>query len=333
MTKVFPNGKRFAFTIFDDTDVATLGSIQPIYELLHELNIRTTKTVWPLDYKGDSPFAGSSSLEDREYCSYMQLLHARGFEIAFHGARMETSARDETARALRVFREAFGVGPTSYAAHALNRDNIYWGEDRFRYRIWRAAYRLLSKREEPVYEGHVPGSDFYWLDLAPEIRYVRNLTFDGINLSSVAPVFPYRTAGTPGVRAWFPSCDADNVEEFVYLLRQESQEELEESGGICILSTHFGKGFVRNGRVRDDARAVMEALSRRDGWFVPVTCLLDHLAETRGVQLLKGKQLFGLEAKWFLRAYRRMQQRRAYEASEAGYLEAALASRRDGGGD
>ena len=329
MRNLYPEGKRFAFTIFDDTDVATLESIRPVYELLHALNIRTTKTVWPLDYRGPSPFSGSSSLEDREYCAYMQLLRARGFEIAFHGARMETSVRAETAQALRVFREAFGHGPTSYAAHALNRDNLYWGGDRFRFAVWRALYRLMSRRSEPRYEGHLPGSDYYWADLAPEIRYVRNLTFDGLNLNDVAPFFPYKTEGTPGVHAWFPSCDADNVEEFVHVLRPESQDELEESCGTCILSTHFGKGFVRNGRVRDDVRTVLEALSRRAGWFVPVTRLLDHLAETRGVRLLKGTKLFELEARWFLRAYRRMQQRRPYEATESSYLVAALESRRD----
>ena len=40
----FPNGKRFAFTILDDTDVATLANVRPIYRLLEEVGMRTTKT-------------------------------------------------------------------------------------------------------------------------------------------------------------------------------------------------------------------------------------------------------------------------------------------------
>ena len=44
----FPQGKRFAFTIVDDTDVATVANVKPLYDLLHELGFRTTKTVWPL---------------------------------------------------------------------------------------------------------------------------------------------------------------------------------------------------------------------------------------------------------------------------------------------
>src|SRR5437899_2238785 len=42
----WPEGKDFAFTIIDDTDNATLARIRPIYELLSELGLRTTKTVW-----------------------------------------------------------------------------------------------------------------------------------------------------------------------------------------------------------------------------------------------------------------------------------------------
>ena len=65
MAVTFPDGKRFAFTIFDDTDVGTLESLRPIYDLLAQLGLRTTKTVWPLDYLGSSAFAGSVTLEDK----------------------------------------------------------------------------------------------------------------------------------------------------------------------------------------------------------------------------------------------------------------------------
>ena len=41
----FPHGKRFAFTIVDDTDVATVANVKPLYDLLHELGFRTTKRI------------------------------------------------------------------------------------------------------------------------------------------------------------------------------------------------------------------------------------------------------------------------------------------------
>lgn len=323
MPLTFPDGKRFAFTVFDDTDVGTLDYLRPIYDLLHDLGLKTTKTVWPLDYAGKSSYAGSSCMDDPDYCEYLRLLQTRGFEIAFHGATMETSLRADTARALERFRAVLGVAPTSYAAHAQNRDNLYWGRERFHFRLWRAAYQFVAGRGDPVYAGHVPGSDVYWADLAPELRYVRSFTYSGIDLNRITRDVPYRTADTPHVRAWFPSCDADNVQEFVELLSPENQARLESAGGLCILSTHFGKGFVREGRVRPDVARALEALSKRPGWFVPVTPMLDHLAAQRAIPVLGSWRLFRLEALWFLHTLLRRRVQRDYEATEVPFLLAA----------
>jgi hypothetical protein len=48
----WPNGKRFAFTIVDDTDDATVQKVRPVYDFLLELGIRSTKTVWPFGPAG-----------------------------------------------------------------------------------------------------------------------------------------------------------------------------------------------------------------------------------------------------------------------------------------
>ena len=42
----WPNNKKFAFTIFDDTDGANLKDNQLVYDYLNELNFKTTKSVW-----------------------------------------------------------------------------------------------------------------------------------------------------------------------------------------------------------------------------------------------------------------------------------------------
>jgi hypothetical protein len=322
-----PNGKRFAFTIFDDTDVGTLDSIRPIYDLLRDLGLRTTKTVWPLDFEGASAFAGSATLEEPRYCEYLRTLQDAGFEIAFHGATMETSVRADTARALERFRDTFGCAPTSYAAHSYNRDNLYWGRYRFQNPFWRALYAATSGRNEPDYAGHVPGSDVYWMDLAPELRYVRSFTFAGVDLNRVTERFPYTTPGTPSIKGWFPSNDADNVQEFVELLSEQNLDALEAGNGICIVSTHLGKGFVREGRVRDDVVRVLESLSRRAGWFVPLTPLLDYVASQRGLSRLSSWEVFRLEGQWFLHTFRRRRSRRNYERSESPYLIAAQQAR------
>ena len=45
----FPDGKRFAFSIVDDTDLTSLERVKPLYELLHRYGFRTTKTVWVME--------------------------------------------------------------------------------------------------------------------------------------------------------------------------------------------------------------------------------------------------------------------------------------------
>jgi len=44
MKIAWPNGKRFAFTIVDDTDWAAVERVKPVYDLLARLGLKTTKT-------------------------------------------------------------------------------------------------------------------------------------------------------------------------------------------------------------------------------------------------------------------------------------------------
>jgi len=44
----WPEGKKFAFTVFDDTDLSTLGNVREIYSFLMDHGFRTTKSVWPI---------------------------------------------------------------------------------------------------------------------------------------------------------------------------------------------------------------------------------------------------------------------------------------------
>ena len=44
----WPDGKLFAFSIIDDTDLSTLENVRPVYDYISELGLRTTKTVWML---------------------------------------------------------------------------------------------------------------------------------------------------------------------------------------------------------------------------------------------------------------------------------------------
>lgn len=325
----FPDGRQFALSIFDDTDVATLESIRPIYELLDRLGLRATKSVWALPYPGESWYQGSDTLEDPEYASYLRQLQDRGFEIAFHGARMESSERAHIEASLELYRQTLDRYPTAYAAHGNNRDNLYWGVDRFRFRLWRWLYAALDGRRERPAEGHRSGSPFYWGDLAARhLRYVRSFTYDALNLWNITTAIPYRTAGTVGVHAFFPSSFADNVAEFIELLSPARQAQLERERGLAIVGTHFGKGFVRDGRVHPGVVEVLTRLAQRPGWFPPVSTLLDHLARAQGgVVLLEGYRLFRLEGLWFWHRIHNRRRHRTYEKTELLYLQRAIERR------
>ena len=94
----FPEGKRFAFTILDDTDDATLENVRPVYDRLQELGFRTTKTAWPMDCpEGSREYFAADTLQRADYLEYVQSLVAAGFELASHGATMETNLRERTA--------------------------------------------------------------------------------------------------------------------------------------------------------------------------------------------------------------------------------------------
>lgn len=276
----YPGGARFAFTIVDDTDVSTRENTEPFYDLLLELGLRATKTVWPLSCPEGSPnFSLSETLEEPGYAGFVERLADQGFEITWHGATMESSRRERTIRGLEAFRSRFGHYPEIHINHAHNRENLYWGSARVDSPWLRALLDRNPGLRNGVFQGHVPGSEFWWGDLAERhIRYARNLTFNGINTLQYNPSMPYRDPSRPLVERWFSASDAEGVEEFNRLLAMENQERLEAEGGACIVATHVGKGFAQGGRVHPETRRLLEGLAAREGWFPTVGELLDWLA-------------------------------------------------------
>jgi len=320
-TMTFPEGKRFAFSIFDDTDVATLNSIRPLYDLFTDLNLKTTKTVWSLDFDGKSSFLGSDTLQNATYAAYMQELARRGFEIGFHGASMESSIRLHVERSLDIYRETFGEPPSIYAAHSHNRDNLYWGAARFSSRLWRAIYTRLNKEPADYFQGHDYKSPYFWGDLAKQhIKHMRSFTFSDVNLLNLKQPLVYKSAATPWINRWFLTCDADNVEEFNALLNPKNQEKLESEGGICIISTHLGKGFVDKNGVNPKTKHLLTQLSRRNGWFAPVSDILNHYVDQKGLCQISKWRLFLLEAQWLLDSVRRRLNAKDYTATETEFL-------------
>ena len=88
----WPDGKSFAFTIFDDPDFQGSGSVEPVYALLSELGLRTTVSAWPVRGAG-RPRIGGVTCEDVAYRDWLLDLQRKGFEIGLHNVTYHTSAR------------------------------------------------------------------------------------------------------------------------------------------------------------------------------------------------------------------------------------------------
>jgi hypothetical protein len=297
---VFPEGKAFAFSILDDTDDSTLENVRPVYERLRELGFRTTKTVWPVDCpEGSSLFFAADTLQREAYLEFVRSLADAGFEVGFHGATMESSRRERTTEALEFINAELGAYPRIHANHGFNRENLYWGDERFRTPALRWAIKLARRRWRREYEGEVPESAYFWGDLCKQhVRYVRNWTFRRLNVLADDPHMPYRLTDTPHVNYWFSTADAPDAEAFSRLVTREALETLEREGGVCILSTHLGKGFARDGRVDPYLDEVLRYLVERPGWYVPVSDILDHLLEQRPTGPLGPVKLLQLESRY-----------------------------------
>ena len=122
----WPDGKTFAFSVFDDTDDSSLESGPDVYALLRSLGFKTTKSVWPIG--GVQPaIIGGSTCEDLDYLAWVRELQAQGFEIALHGASYSSSPRAVALRGLEAFQDLFGHYPNIHVNHHLNQDSLYWG--------------------------------------------------------------------------------------------------------------------------------------------------------------------------------------------------------------
>jgi hypothetical protein len=107
----------------------------------------------------------------------------------------------------------------------------------------------------------------------------------------VNPEMPYRLRSTKYVNFWFSTSDAPDVGAFNRLLTRERIDELEEQGGVCIVSTHLGKGFVEGGNLHQDTETILRYVAKKPGWFVPVSDVLDHLRSVHG----RERELSGLD--------------------------------------
>jgi len=296
----WPDGKCFAFTVFDDTDLATVENTKPVYDFLKDCGFKTTKSIWPLSGK-EIPTIGGDTCENPEYLNWIKELRSSGFEIGFHNATYNSSFREQTIKGIKRFEEIIGHSPDVMANHANCIENIYWGENRVS-GLQRLVYNILTRgKRKKYFKGHIEGSPYFWGDICREkIRYVRNFIYSEIDTLKKCPFMPYFDPQRPYVNNWFASSVGGRVASFNNTISEANQDRLEEDNGCCIMYTHFANGFYQDGKLNSDFKNLMQRLSKKNGWFVPVSTLLDYILEFRGKYILKNRARRFLELQWLL---------------------------------
>lgn len=293
----WPDGKDFAFTIFDDPDLDTAENVAAIYSFLGDIGLRTTKAVWPIR-GNDTPRVGGATCEDEQYLKQILHLNDQGFEVALHNVTYHTSTREETAHGLEVFNQLFGHYPHSMANHSGCNEGIYWGNSRLS-GLQRIIYDALHLGRKNVHDGHIETSSLFWGELCQQrIKYVRNFVFADINTLKVCPAMPYHDPVRPYVNYWFAGSEGPSVDSFNATIREDNQDRLASEGGACIMYTHFASHFVEKGKINQRFQGLMERISKLNGWFVPVHTLLDYILQARGNYRITDGERSALERRW-----------------------------------
>ena len=273
-----PKNKKFIFTIIDDTDDAFYNKIKPVYNILIENGLKTTKTIWVYPVR-DNNISKGDCLENIDYKNFILKLKRKGFEIALHNVGSGNYDRNEIIKGLKKFKNIFGEYPKIHVNHSYNKDNIYCGSKRFSF-----PFNLIVKYLYPNYKnffGEISNSQHFWGDLHKKhIKYSRNYEIDNINTYKINPYMPYLDKKYEKYsNYWYSSSFAPNQLIFKRLVTKKSIDKLEKEGGVCILYTHLGY-YYKNGKVDQNFVDTIKYIGKKkSGLFLPVSKVLDILNE------------------------------------------------------
>jgi hypothetical protein len=293
----WPLNKEFAFTVIDDTDYSTVQNIKPLYEYLKAKNIITAKTIWiypPSDY-----FKGQT-VQDKEYYDFLLEIERDGYEILLHSVGSGIFKRPAIIEGFEIFKEKFGRYPSVNINHSLNPDNMYWGYKRFG-PVLSFISKYIEGKSRKFYGDEIE-SDFYWGDISKKyIKYNRNRVFNGINTLKYDPEMPFREINKKDCNYWFSSSDGQTIEEFNNLITRKNVDKLIKEKGLSIIYTHFACGFVEeNGEINRIFKENIDYLSSQNGWFVPISEILDYLLNIKKKTSVSSLYINLLDLKWLI---------------------------------
>lgn len=214
----WPSNKEFAFTIIDDTDMANVKNIKPIYYYLYLKSIITTKTIWL--YPSRNSYSGQT-IHDKDYLEFLYDIERKGFEIQLHNVGSGNFTRFEIINGFELFRKTFGRYPSLHINHSLNPDNLYWGYKRYGI-LLKSFFRILMPSKRRFYGDEVE-SKYFWGDISKHhIKYIRNRVFNGINTLRYDPHMPYIEEKKRFSNYWFSSSDGHTAQEFNNLIKKKT---------------------------------------------------------------------------------------------------------------
>jgi len=306
--KFWPNNRDFAFTIIDDTDNSNLENAPLVYDYLKQKKIFTTKSVWTKDGENIKKYnsVNGETLANEKYLNWVKNLEKNSFEICLHSSSWSRSTREEIIKSFEFFENYFGKSST-LIQHNDSRDceSIYWGKKRLVFPI-NLIFEIImyitpGGLKSNIYQGEIESSPYFWGDICKEkVDFIRNLTFNEINLFNITKSVLHKRKGTKYVNHWFISSEAPNHDSFVNILSKENLDLLEKQNGLCIIYTHFGNKFVANGKLKESFKDVIDDLSKRNGWFVPANNIFKYLQEKHMVKTLSYFEELKLSYRWLL---------------------------------
>ncbi len=273
----------FYFTIIDDADDAIYENISPIYDLLYKHKIYITKTVWV--YPPRDKMSKGDSLQRPEYLNFVKKIKDEGFEVGIHNVGSGEYKRDEILRGIDEFRDKLGEYPKIHVNHSYNKDSIYGGYKRFNTPI-SSLIKKMYKQYSGVFHGEEPESQYFWGDKHKEIiQFSRNHEFDGINTTKYDSYMPYfDPKRSKYANYWYSATFAPNQWVYNKIVNKKSIEQLDKENGACILFTHLGY-FMQDGKIDKGFIESLEILAdNKDGIYIPVSNVLEEIAEKRARQ-------------------------------------------------
>jgi hypothetical protein len=285
ISNILPKGKKFIFTIIDDTDDSFTYNIKPIYDLLYKNKLRTTKTVWVKKVR-DIGISKGDSLENIEYRNFVKELKNKKFEIGLHNVGSGAFNRQEIKDGLLEFKNILGEYPSIHVNHSYNPDNIYSGSNRFSF-PFSIFIKLFYSKYKKFY-GDDTNSKYFWGDYHKKfIKYSRNYEIDDINVLKANPYMPYRDKAYENyANYWYSSTFAPNQLVFNKLINKKSIDRLKNEGGVCILYTHLGY-FYKNGKIDKKFKETIELLGKdKEGLYITVSETLNLLKKYKKQNLI-----------------------------------------------